>query len=144
MIVLLDSGPLGLITNPKAMDLANECREWMREQTARGVRFCLPEVVDYEIRRELLLGNKVRGIARLDLLKSAVRYLPITTPIMAKAAELWAEVRRRGMPTAHPKALDCDVILGAQALSVNGVVATENVGHLSRFVTARHWRDVTG
>src|SRR3954469_8278573 len=61
MIILLDAGPLGLISNPKAMEIANECREWMREQTARGVRFCLPEIVDYEVRRELLRGNKVRG-----------------------------------------------------------------------------------
>ena len=60
MVILLDAGPLGLISNPKAMEVANECREWMREQTARGVRFCLPEIVDYEIRRELLRGNKVR------------------------------------------------------------------------------------
>jgi hypothetical protein len=44
MIVLLDAGPLGLISNPKAMELANECREWMRGQSARGVRFCLPEM----------------------------------------------------------------------------------------------------
>ncbi|HEY2290773.1 MAG TPA: PIN domain-containing protein [Thermoanaerobaculia bacterium] len=142
MIVLLDAGPLGLISNPKAMEIANECREWMRGQTARGVRFCLPEIVDYEVRRELLRGNKVRGLARLDLLKSSIWYLPITTPVMEKAAELWADVRRRGMPTADPKALDCDVILAAQALAVNGVVATENVGHLARFVTARHWRDM--
>jgi hypothetical protein len=42
MIILLDAGPLGLISNPKAMEIANECREWMRGQTARGVRFCLP------------------------------------------------------------------------------------------------------
>jgi predicted nucleic acid-binding protein len=125
------------------MDLANECREWMREQTVRGVRFCLPEITDYEVRRELLRGDKARGIVRLDLLKSSICYLPITTSVMVKAAELWADVRKRGLPTADPKALDCDVILAAQALSVDGVVATENVGHLARFVTALHWRDLT-
>jgi hypothetical protein len=32
--------------------------------------------------------------------------------------------------------------MAAQALSVNGVVATENVGHLARYVTAARWRDV--
>ena len=42
MIILLDAGPLGVISNPKAMEIATECREWMRGQTARGVRFCLP------------------------------------------------------------------------------------------------------
>ena len=79
MTILLDAGPLGLISNPKAMEIANECRAWMRGQTSRGVRFCLPEIVDYEVRRELLRGNKVQGLARLDLLKSAIWYLPPST-----------------------------------------------------------------
>ena len=30
---------------------------------------------------------------------------------MLRAAELWAQARRRGRPTADPKELDCDVIL---------------------------------
>jgi hypothetical protein len=34
------------------------------------------------------------------------------------------------------------VILAAQALEVNGIVATDNVNHLARFVTARTWRDI--
>jgi len=66
----------------------------------------------------------------------------LSTPIMLKAAELWAQARRSGMPTADPKALDCDVILAAQTVAVQGIVATENVGHLSRFVEARHWREI--
>ncbi|MFY9825596.1 MAG: hypothetical protein WAM82_29755 [Thermoanaerobaculia bacterium] len=32
--------------------------------------------------------------------------------------------------------------LSAQALEVDGIVATDNVGHLARFVTARTWRDI--
>ncbi len=143
MIVLLDGGPLGLVSNPKATEAGRDCREWMRALIARGVWICRPEIIDYEIRRELLRADKVQGLARLDLLKRSIHYLPITTPIMVKAAELWADVRRRGLPTADSKALDCDVILAAQALVVNGIVATENVNHLSRLVTTKHWRDIT-
>jgi hypothetical protein len=67
--------------------------------------------------------------------------------MMLKAAEFWAEARRRGIPTADPKALDGDVILAAQATVIEGdggtvVVATTNVGHLSRFVEAREWQNV--
>jgi len=143
MIILLDGGPLGLISNPKATEAGHECREWMRAMITSGVRICLPEIIDYELRRELLRANKAQGLARLDFLKNTIQYLPITTPIMLKAAELWADVRRRGMPTADSKALDGDVILAAQALVVNGIVATENVDHLVRLVGAKHWRDIT-
>jgi predicted nucleic acid-binding protein len=105
----------------------------------------LPEIADYEVRRELLRAGKVAGIRRLDQLKATIAYRPITTEVMLKAAEFWAEARRRGRPTADPKALDGDVILAAQATLVADegnevIIATTNVGHLSQFVDAREWR----
>ena len=45
--------------------------------------------------------------------------------------------------SADWRELDCDVILAAQALEAGAVVATENVGHLSRYVTALDWRVIT-
>ena len=66
----------------------------------------------------------------------------LSTPIMLRAAELWAEARRRGRPTADPQALDCDVILAAQALAMDATVVTDNVGHLALFVEAKSWRDI--
>jgi hypothetical protein len=62
---------------------------------------------------------------------------------MRRAAEFWAQARNLGIPTAPPEALDADVILAAQAARVGAIVATENVGHLARFVTALHWRAIT-
>ena len=142
MVIVLDTGPVGMITNPNASVTNRECYQWMESLVQQGAQVWVPEIADYEVRRELLRANKARGIARLDLLKNSIGYLPLTTPIMLKAAELWAQARRSGTPTADPKALDCDVILAAQALAVQGIVATENVGHLSRFVEARHWREI--
>jgi predicted nucleic acid-binding protein len=68
--------------------------------------------------------------------------MPLTTQIMLQAAEFWAEARKRGLQTADPKGLNGDVILAAQAIGAGAIVATENVGHLSRFVEAKHWQDV--
>ncbi|MEG4488852.1 nucleic acid-binding protein [Microcoleus sp. D2_18a_B4] len=148
MIVLLDSGPLGILTNPKGPPVTVECQLWVESLLFKGYRMILPEIADYEVRRELLRANKLAGIKRLNECKSRwLEYLPITTPVILKAAELWATSRQAGMPTADPKELDGDVILAAQALLVSEsgervVIATTNVGHLSRFVDARHWRDI--
>jgi predicted nucleic acid-binding protein len=100
------------------------------------------EIADYEVRRELLRADRPVGLARLNALKTTLPSLPLTTPIMLRAAELWAEARRRGRPTADPQALDCDVILAAQALAMGATVVTDNVGHLSLFVEAKSWRDI--
>ena len=60
---------------------------------------------------------------------------------------MWAESRQAKLPTADPKELDGDVILAAQGLLVGEggeevVIATTNVGHLSRFVDAREWQNI--
>jgi predicted nucleic acid-binding protein len=147
MIVLLDSGPVGILTNPKGSPVTVECRIWVRSLLLKGYKVKLPEIADYEVRRELLRANKVAGVQRLDDWKQRLEYLQITTPVILKAAELWATSRQAGMPTADPKELDGDVILAAQAiLAAEGgetvVIATTNVGHLSRFVDAREWPDI--
>jgi predicted nucleic acid-binding protein len=82
-------------------------------------------------------------------LKSALDYAPITTDVMIRAAELWADLRRAGLPTAAPGSLDGDCILAAQALMAVGpsdvvTVATDNVMHLRRMVDAQTWETVTG
>ena len=141
-IILLDASPLGMISNPSATPANLECYNWLESLIISGCRVIVPEIADYEVRRELIRAGKTRGLARLDLLKNTLDYLPLTTALMLKAAEIWAQARNQGTPTADAKALDCDVILAAQALATGGIVATENVGHLSLFVEAKDWRDI--
>jgi predicted nucleic acid-binding protein len=89
--------------------------------------------------------RKVASLAELDYYAHALEYLPLTTPVIRQATELWAQSRQQGRPLADPKELDGDVILAAQLLSVRGtdiVVATTNVGHLEHFVTAKRWQDI--
>ena len=147
IVVLLDAGPLGLVTNPRATPENRECNEWLETLLLNGFQVYVPEIADYEVRRELLRANKLQGIRRLDDLKNAIGYIPLNTEMMLKAAEFWAQVRQQGQPTADNKALDGDVILAAQAdiLSHDGnsvIIATTNVGHLNRLVTASTWQDI--
>ena len=151
LIILLDSGPLGLATNPNATADALACQQWVRHLPDLGHLQLIPAIIDYELRRELQLMNRLRALHTLDTLKS-LGYLPLTEAALLQAAGFWAEVRRAGLPTADRFALDADVILAAQAATLNSaawgmagadvVIATLNVGHLSRFVDARLWQDI--
>ncbi|MEG4573152.1 nucleic acid-binding protein [Microcoleus sp. N3A4] len=144
-IIILDSGPLGMVTNPQAKPPYLECQLWLDSLLQNGEMVILPEIADYEVRRELIRAGKERGIRKLDLFKNVLTYRPLTSEVMLLAAQLWADARRRGRPTAEPNALDGDVILAAQAIleareGNEVVIATTNVGHLSQFVDAREWR----
>lgn len=140
--IVLDSGPLGRISHPRAETKNKEIVNWLKDCINKGAIVCIPEIADYEVRRELLRANKPKGIERLNQLKSLLRYLPLDTETMLKAAEFWAEARNRGKPTADSKELDGDVILAAQAVRAGAVIATGNVGHLSQFVSAKKWKDI--
>ncbi|HYX23140.1 MAG TPA: nuclease [Thermoanaerobaculia bacterium] len=143
--IVLDAGPLGLVTNPKISPQSLACAQWLQALVASGARVILPELSDYEVRRELLRAQKLKGIERLDALMGLVEYLPLSTAAMRQAAVLWAKALQQGQPTAGDKALDGDVILAGQALTLEApdvVIATTNVGHLSRFVPAELWQNI--
>jgi predicted nucleic acid-binding protein len=147
VIVLLDAGPLGLVTNPRATLENQQSKQWLATLLAHGVQVLVPEIADYEVRRELLRAGRTSGVARLDQLQATVGYVPLTTATMLKAAEFWAQARRKGQPTTVDAALDGDVILSAQAALLAQqadpvVIATTNVGHLSRFTQAQRWQDI--
>jgi hypothetical protein len=84
----------------------------------------------------------------LDELVDKLLYVPITTSIMRRAAQLWAEVRWKGWTTADKKELDGDVILGAQweseqVKASQVIVATTNISHLRLVSDAHEWRSIT-
>ena len=141
-IVILDAGPLGLISHPAP---SLEIMAWFARLVVAGTMVCIPEIADFEVRRELLRAGKFKGLKRLDQLKATLRYLPITTEAMLKAAEFWADARKHGRQTAHDQALDADMILAAQAVTcsmTSVVIASMNPRHLTRFVAAENWEDI--
>lgn len=148
-LIILDSSIVGIITNSKAdNNEAQNCKVWFNNLVQKQEIIVLTEIVDYEVRRELIRANKHNGIQRLDELKTVLNYLPITTEVMLLAAQLWAETRQKGKPTADSKSLDGDVILASQAKleELNGntvIIATRNVKHLSLFVDAREWQNIS-
>jgi len=145
--IFLDSSPLGLISNPAQSVEVVDITKWAKRCLAEGHKIYVPEVIDYEIRRELVRSGKTAGVRKLDSLRQTFRYVPITTSAMNLAADLWAQSRNRGTPTGDPKKLDIDVILSAQALSLGIpqaelIVATENSKHISQFAPAEEWQNI--
>jgi predicted nucleic acid-binding protein len=146
--LLLDSGPLGLVTQPRLSPEVVAMNDWLIDCLSSGDAVLVPAIIYYELRRELLRARKALGLARLDAFVQIdpSRYLALTDEAMRLAAELWAKARQQGRPTAPELDLDIDVILAAQALilgvGAEVIVVTTNPRHLRQFVDARPWADV--
>jgi predicted nucleic acid-binding protein len=149
-IILLDAGLLGLASGQPGKPQVIRFDAWVIALELSGVDVSIPEIADYEVRRELMRVGATAGLRRLAALQSRYTYLPMTTGAMRREAEFWADVRRKGIPTASPDSLDADCILAGQASSAatSGApvtIATTNVSHLIRFpgVDAQDWITVT-
>jgi hypothetical protein len=119
----------------------------MESQLLKGTRVLVPGISDYELRREMLLVGSIKGIVKLNDLRNAIGFAPITIAVMDQAATFWAQARKMGKPTASDPALDGDMILSAHASLITAqghqvIVATTNVKHLDLFCVANLWTDI--
>ncbi len=133
-----------MIANSRA---APEIVNWVAGLRDAGTRILIPEIADFEIRRELIRIASHQSITRLNWLRETYDYEPISTAIMQRAAEFWALSRNRGRPLADPHALDGDCILAAtaEAVAVRGhhvTIATTNIGHLALLTRAALWSEI--
>jgi toxin FitB len=131
-----------MISHPR---VTHEIAMWLARLLSSGVEVLVPEIADYEVRRELLRAGSKKGVERLTELRTTLGFVPITSQAMLRAAEFWAEARKRGRPTAADYSLDADVILAAQAATLAAesvIVASANPRHISRFVPAERWEDI--
>jgi predicted nucleic acid-binding protein len=147
--LLLDSGPLGLVTQPKLSSEVVAMNRWLIERLSNGDSVLVPAITYYELRRELLRAGKTLGLTRLNAFVEIdpSRYLALNDEALRFAAELWARARQQGRPTSPAPDLDIDVILAAQALLFGAgaevIVVTSNLRHLRQFVDARLWNEIT-
>lgn len=138
MKLILDTIVVGQVCHPRKHA---EVRTWLAKVAAEHEPL-LSEVVDYELRRELLRISARRSLARLDELSRELRYLPVTTATWRSAANLWALLRRTGRVTAPDAALDGDVLIIAQAIAEEAVVVTSNKRHFEPLVQVLDWHEV--
>ena len=151
MVIFLDTFLVSSVSKRASVPstISDQCQEWILACEESAHRILIPGICYYEALRELELRQAANQIKRLkDFCLQASRFIPITREHLDAAAVLWGQARRSGKTTADPKALDGDVILCAQVLSLNlaasdYVVATTNRKHLSLFVTCDDWNNIS-
>ena len=81
--IILDAAPLSLLRHPnKQRAVVQEVNSWLDERMSAGSIVYLPEIADYEVRRELIRAGKRKSIRKLDGLQRRLVYLPIDTAAM--------------------------------------------------------------
>ncbi len=106
LLLLLDTNILGQLCHPKRK-VNKPVIDWLAKIIIQPERFkvYVPAIADYELRRKLLHLIKKKqasekSIHFLNQLIAKTDYLPLTETTLFKAAELWAEARFTGLPTA--------------------------------------------
>jgi hypothetical protein len=67
--VVLDATPLGILCHPRNPPHVAAGRQWLANLVAAGRRVVVPEIADYEVRRELIrLGSQHALINLLTLI----------------------------------------------------------------------------
>lgn len=120
--------------------------DWYRSLTATDVVVVVPEVADYEVRRELILARLELSLARLAAVRAAARFEPITSEIMLAAARIWAEAKSHRAAHGgegatgwrrHPPRHRSNARKGRAVM-----IATTNVRYLAQFADARLWSEI--
>jgi predicted nucleic acid-binding protein len=149
VIVIVDSGVLHTLITTSQVPPVIDCQDWFYLLLSRGVYLVSSTICKYEVKRELIRRKKARELSHLEQLKTRLDFLGVDEKTLDVAAELWAQARIEGMPTADDKSLDADLIICAQWQLLKEeypgryiVIATTNVAHLSRFAEAQEWRNI--
>lgn len=97
--------------------------------------FLLSPVVDYEIRRYLLLKGATRNLAQYELLTANWQKTGFTSEDWDYAAELWAERHRQGLPIE-----DADLLIAVSALRHDAILVTNNLRHFTNLgIRLENW-----
>ena len=153
MIVFIDSGVLGLLTNPNKVGKPMQCENWLYSLLSKGIYVVSSDICDYEVRRSLLLEAQrkpnLTSLKNLDSLRDIIDFLNLEPAVMFKAAEVWMSARLLGKQTADNYSLDVDMIIVAHCHLLKQefpnrylAIATTNVKHLSQFTEAFNWSEI--
>jgi tRNA(fMet)-specific endonuclease VapC len=130
---LLDSDILSEILKGKNQQVLDAANVYLTQHP----RFAFSAITLYEITRGFRATKAVRGLTKFLKLVDASDVLPVSIPVLRRAADLWADAYRGG----HPRG-DADLIIAATALESKRVLATGNTAHFTWIpgLTVTDWR----
>lgn len=112
-----------------------DVRARFHAQRAGRALFVLSPMVDYEIRRYLLLKQATRNLARYEETTGAWLKSSLEIADWTRAAALWAERHRIGQGIE-----DADLLIAVTAIKHQATVVTNNLRHFVGLgVTAVDW-----
>ncbi len=158
MIVILDSNILGLIIAPLSTNFekeegkykqARECIYWFQNLLSRGAYVTVPDICDYEIRRELIRINSFESLDNLKGLRNVINFQELTFNVLTEAAEIWAIARNSNQPNKSIQNIDVDCIIAAHWRLLKNeypgrevIVATENIKDFQSFSDCSSWKNI--
>jgi predicted nucleic acid-binding protein len=141
-VALIDSGPLNEIVKPQpSVDVSR----WLKFIDEKRIAIRVPEIIDYELRREIVLqcligtNDSYKSLHKLNKYRQTKRFISINPSVtLTDACEIWAKLREKGQGTSDNKNIDVDVILAAQAISMKNdfdevIIVTGNLSDIQRF-----------
>lgn len=159
VLLVLDTGPLGLLTNPNKTEKPEACRHWFENMAQNGARVAVPQTSYEEVCIGIQHAHTVHGIDRLNKFVNEVydRNLWIATNrvVTMEAERLQESTKTRGKMTGDPNELnpDCKIAaackLAPQLLDdipqgTRCVVVTDNIKHYKQIeVECYKWQDLT-
>jgi hypothetical protein len=89
-VIILDTGPLRLLTNSKKTSETRAITRWALDMMTAGHRLVVPAIADYEVRRELERAGRSQGLAQLDAFNAAhERLRAAQDPRLSRMTSLW-------------------------------------------------------
>lgn len=130
---LLDTDTLSEILKAKDPQTLKKARNYL----AQHGRFTFSLITRYEILRGLKAKRARTKLVDFKRFCRVSEILPLTDPIIGQAADLYADLKRRGQLIS-----DADLLIAATALESGRVLVTNNVAHFQRIASLQvaSWR----
>jgi tRNA(fMet)-specific endonuclease VapC len=130
---LLDTDTVSEIAKEKHANVAKHATDYLSQYG----QFTISSFTRYELQRGLLERNSAKQLARFATFCQKSVILPITDPVLDRAAELWVTARKGGLPHR-----DADLIIAATAIENGLVLVTGNTPHFAWIPGLRieNWR----